>query len=91
MTNGVTPTDWSHIEIVGATVTEAYIDNGFIKQPCPDEIGKFRFFIDVIETDGGRLCLDSCDRYDEAIQLAEEARVDFEISLPVRDRVVGDN
>lgn len=89
--NGALNCGWSHIELSAGTVTEAYMLDGHIKRPLLNEIGKYRFFIDVVERDGGRLGLDSCETYEEAIQLAEEARIDCELTSPVRDRVVGDN
>lgn len=81
--------NWSHIELTFGTVTEAYMEGAGGKRPLLTEIGQQRFFIDVVETDGGRLGLDTCADYETAIRLAEEARVGFEIDAPVHDHVVG--
>ena len=80
---------WSHIELSGGTVTSSTTEGTEgIRQNFSD-IGKFMFFIDAVETDGGRLGLDSCEDYENAIRLAEAARVDFEIDFPVKDTVAG--
>jgi hypothetical protein len=81
--------NWSHIEIHACTVSEAYIEGGNGKRPLLSEIDQFRFFIDAVEKDGGRLGLDSCADYEDAIRRAEQARVDFDIDHPVLDKVVG--
>ncbi|MVS99242.1 hypothetical protein [Devosia marina] len=79
---------WSHIELSAGTVTDAYVLDEHGKRALPSEVGQFRFFIDVVEYDGGRLGLDSCDTYDHAILKAEQARHDWRLSSPVRDVVV---
>jgi hypothetical protein len=87
--NAMSDSEWSHIELSSATVTEAYIEDAKGKRHLLTEIGQFRFFIDAVEKDGGRLGLDSCADYEDAIRRAEQARVDFEIDHPVLDKVVG--
>ncbi len=80
---------WSHIELSAGTVTASTIEDAEGVRALPDEIGKFMFFVDAVEVDGGRLSLDSTDDYETAIRLAEAARNDLEIDFPVRDNGVG--
>lgn len=69
--NAASSSEWSHIELSGATVTEAYVEGANGKRPLLTEIGQFRFFIDAVEKDGGRLGLDDCADYEDAIRWAE--------------------
>ena len=80
--------NWSHIELSAGTVTDACVLDEHGKRTLPSEVSQFRFFIDVVEYDGSRLGLDSCETYDQAILQAELARIDWHLSSPVRDLVV---
>lgn len=80
--------NWSHIELSAGTVTHACVLDAHGKRALPSEVGQFRFYIDVVEYDGGRLGLDRCETYDHAICEAEQARHDWQLSSPVRDLVV---
>jgi hypothetical protein len=51
--------------------------------------GDYRFFVDLIEEDGGRVGLRSGVHYSMAIREAGAARIEFEISEPVRDLIGG--
>ena len=84
--NGALNCGWSHIELSAATVTDAYLENASGRHSLPNDLG-FRFFVDAIDATGGRLALHSCDSYDKAINLAEEARTTLEVDKPVVDRV----
>lgn len=84
--NGALNCGWSRIELFAATVTDAYLETATGRHPLPDDLG-FRFFVDAIDATGGRLALHSCDGYDKAIALAEEARNALEVEKPVVDRV----
>jgi len=84
--NGGLNCGWSHIELSAATVTDAYLENAAGRHPLTDELG-FLFFVDAIDASGGRMALHSCDRYEKAIALAEEARNALEVEKPVVDRV----
>lgn len=80
---------WSHIELTAGTITASTIeDSEGVRQNFSD-IGKFIFFVDAVDTNGGRLGLDSSEDYESAIRSAEEARLDFEIDFPVKDTVAG--
>jgi len=47
------------------------------------------FWIDLVDTDGGRLGLWFGHNYDEAIEIAEKNRLAWELDEPVRDLVGG--
>jgi hypothetical protein len=83
--------DWSHIELTAGTVAAPTMEDATGVHPTPEDIGKFKFFVDAVDTDGTRLGLYSGEDYEDAIREAEAARVDFEIDHPVRDRVLGDH
>ena len=82
---------WSHVELTAGTITSCTIETMEGVRALPATMGTFAFFIDLVDLAGGRLALDSCGLYDEAIELAEEARADFDISPPVRDLILGDH
>ena len=75
------------------------LDGGILKSctiidangPRPDYtgIGNYHFSVDLVEEDGGRIGLWSGFDYTTAIREAEGARIDFGITEPVRDLVVG--
>lgn len=80
---------WSHIELSAGTVTSSTIEGEHGVRQVFSDVGKFMFYVDAVEVGGTRLGLNSCENYESAIRLAEAARVDFEINLPVKDNVVG--
>ncbi len=66
------------------------IDGGRTSGWHRPEVGTgYVFLVDVIEEDGGRLGLWSGSDYGLAIIAAEQARLDFEITEPVRDVIGG--
>lgn len=83
--------EWSHVELTAGTITSCTVETMDGVRAVPAAVGKFAFFIDLIDLEGGRLAIDSCGLYDEAIELAEEARIDFDVAPPVRDLVLGDH
>lgn len=76
------------------------IDGGVISAPprligadgvryLDHEVGTFRFFVELVEIDGGRIGVwDGLD-YEDAIRNAEEARREWEIDEPVHDLIAG--
>lgn len=82
---------WSHVELTAGTITSCMIETMEGVRALPEAVGMFAFFIDLVDVGGGRLALDNCGLYDEAVELAEKARGDFDISPPVRDLVRGDH
>lgn len=82
---------WSHVELTAGTVTAGTIETMEGVRALPATVGTLAFFIDLVDLDGGRLALDSCGLYEEATELAEVARADFDIDPPVRDLVLGDH
>lgn len=83
--SGINPS-WSHIELSGATVTDAYLEDAAGRHPLPDHMG-LRFSVDAVDSSGGRMSLHSCASYDMAIALAEDARSAFEIEAAIVDLV----
>ncbi|MDO9416203.1 hypothetical protein [Pararhizobium sp.] len=75
-----------HVEIHGFTVTASFITDGHGTRPCSTYVGLFRFFVDVVERDGGRFGMWDGGSYDDAIMTADELSMDFG---PVYD-LIGD-
>lgn len=77
------------IEIDGGILREHYrlADSG--RHADHVGIGDYHFLVDLIEEDGGRVGLWSGFDYSMAIREAETARIEFEVSEPVRDLIGG--
>ncbi|MCW5720013.1 MAG: hypothetical protein KIS86_02615 [Devosia sp.] len=80
---------WSHIELSGGRVSSASEEASEGVRELISQVGRFRFFIEAIDVEGGRLGLDSCADYEAALRRAELARQDFGIDHPVRDNIAG--
>lgn len=80
---------WNHIELSGGRVGAASEKASDGVRELIDHVGKFRFFIEAIDVEGGRLGVDSCADYEAAMRRAELARQDFGIDHPVRDNIAG--
>lgn len=52
-------------------------------------VGARVFWVDIVEVDGGRIGVWWGRSYDEAIRAAEESRLDWQLTEPVRDLVLG--
>ncbi|MDO6966994.1 hypothetical protein [Rhizobium alvei] len=61
----------SHIEIEGGTV----IADGNCS--LPTFIGQYRYYVSVIEGDGGRICMWDGDDYADALMEADELKTSF--------------
>ena len=80
--------EFSHVEIQHGIVRAQSVSDQQGTRPTFEHVGQHRFFVDVIEADGGRLGLWDGQSYEDAIREAEEIAADFG-SLPVCDHVVG--
>jgi hypothetical protein len=76
-----------HVEIHGGIVSSATITNANGTRPDWSNVGQYRFFVDLIEPDGGRAGMWNGSSYDDAIREAEA--MGHENSIPVHDLVVG--
>ena len=76
----------SHIEIDGGLVLSATITDANGIRPDLTNIGRYHYYVDVVEADGGRIGMWSGQSYDEAVREANTLSKDFG---PVRNRVVG--
>ena len=64
---------WKHIEInAGTQVGPARLVGADGTQLDFRDMGQFGFWIDAVETDGGRITMHECKSYEEAIIAAEE-------------------
>lgn len=72
------------VEIDGGVVRSSTITDANGTRSIPDDIGKFRYFVDVIETDGGRISMWDGTDHAEAIKQANLLALDF--GGKVRDR-----
>jgi hypothetical protein len=77
------------VELTSGIVTDATIHNWAGVRTLPAEISKHRFFIALVEADGGDLIIWDGAEYGAAIAEAEEIRTEWGISEPVHDLVVG--
>ena len=69
----------SHIEIDGGTISgPTVIETATGKRTVPTLIGSYRYFVSVIEHDGGRICMWDGADYHEALKEAEELKVSFD-------------
>lgn len=76
----------SHVQIDGGVVTLATITGEHGTRPNYTSVGKYRFFVDVVEPDGGRLSIWDGPSHADAVREASELSRDFG---PVRDRTNG--
>jgi hypothetical protein len=70
-------------------VTSASEEASEVVRDLIEQVGQFRFFVEVVDVEGGRLGIDSCTDYEAALRRAELARQDFFIDHPVRDNIAG--
>jgi len=81
--------DHRFIEIDGGVIRSATKTMKVGTVSLPYEAGTFRFFVTLIDEDGGELGLWHGASYDDAVREAEQARLDFDITAEVLDRVAG--
>jgi len=68
----------SHIEIDGGTISgPTVIETATGKRTLPTLIGSYRYFVSVIEDDGGRICMWDGAGYAEALREADELKASF--------------
>lgn len=65
------------VEINSGTVQSATITDAHGTRPDLTDVGKFKYFVDVIEPDGGRIGMWCGASYDEAKRQAEFLAKDF--------------
>ena len=70
------------VELDTGIVTAA-MQHGVTTRWLPELIGKRRYWVDLVEADGGRLCLWDGDHEADAIREANEARIEWAITAPV--------
>jgi hypothetical protein len=68
----------STVEITSGAVTSAFVEDANGRRAVPEDIGKFQFFVTVVEHDGGRICMWSGDTYAEARAEAGECAQSFD-------------
>lgn len=82
------PAEWTHVEIVtGILSGPTRSESGKVVELDYRHIGRRVFIVDMIEPDGGRLCVFESFDYAQAILEAEEVADDH--GIVVRDLVVG--
>ncbi|WP_128755480.1 hypothetical protein [Metarhizobium album] len=68
----------SHIEIDGGRVTgPTVIEGEFGRRTVPTLIGSFRYFVSVIETDGGRIGMWDGASHEDAVKEAVSLKASF--------------
>ena len=70
------------VEVDNGVVTGA-MSHGFTTRWLPELIGKRRYWIDLVEADGGRLGVWDGDSEADALREAETIRADWGIAAPV--------
>ena len=66
-----------HVEITGGIVTAESYSDARGTSPVFNAIGEWRFFVDSVEADGGRICMWSGPSYEAAILEAEEMAAEY--------------
>jgi len=66
-----------HVEITGGIVTAESYSDARGTRPVFNAIGEWRFFVDSVEADGGRICMWSGPSYEAAILEAEEMAAEY--------------
>ncbi|ALJ98238.1 hypothetical protein BiPBO1_24 [Brucella phage BiPBO1] len=74
------PNQYSHIEINGGIVKSASVTDDKGTRILADMIGRERFYVDVIEADGGSIGLWDGEDYAEAKREANSLRFTFRVS-----------
>lgn len=65
------------VEIVGGTVWSATMTDRHGTRPLQTEVGQTRYFVDVVEPDGGRMGMWDGKEHAEAVRQANLLAVDF--------------
>lgn len=71
-----------HVEISSGTVTVATITDASGTRDSLTHLGSTRYFVDVVEKDGGRICMWDGGTHCEAVKAAHDLAPEFG---PVRD------
>lgn len=77
----------SFVEITGGVVRFSTITGAAGTHPVPSDIGRFHFYVDVVEADGGRIGMWSGTDHAEAVKQAGLLALDF--NAEVRDLTGG--
>ena len=73
-------TVWSHVEIDSGVVRSVTITDHTGKRVVPYLAGKLTYFVDLIDTEGGRLGLWSGISYELAVAVAESSLKEFGVT-----------
>lgn len=76
-----------YVEIHGGAVSSATITDALGTRPDVSTVGQFRFFVDLIEPDGGRIGMWDGSTYDDAIREAQA--MGRESGIPIHDLISG--
>lgn len=66
------------VEITSGTITSAFVEDAQGRREAPEDIGKFQYFVTVVEPDGGRIGMWSGEEYAQARAEAVELVADFD-------------
>lgn len=66
------------VEITSGTISSAFVEDAAGRRPVPGDVGKFHYFVTVIEPDGTRICMWSGEDYGDARAEAIELGADFD-------------
>lgn len=80
-------TEWHHVEIDGGTLTGSTITDFRGTRAVPYLVDSTYYFVDVVESDGGHLCMWGGRSLQEARVVAKECAADF--GVVVVDRTGG--
>lgn len=75
------------VEIVGGTVQSATVTDANGTRPVPADVGRFFYYVDVLERDGSRIGMWHGTDHAEAVRQANLLALDF--GGKVRDRTGG--
>jgi hypothetical protein len=83
----IAPLEWTRVEITSGILSgPTRHDRGDVVELDWANIGRRIFFVDAVESDGGRIGL--CDGFEYAAAIIEAEEVGREADIPVVDLVV---
>lgn len=66
------------VEITSGMITSVFVEDAAGRRRMPDDVGKFHFFVTVVEADGTRICMWSGEDYADARVEAGTCAKDFD-------------
>lgn len=66
------------VEITSGTISSAFVEDAAGRRPVQEDVGRYQYFVTVVEADGGRICMWSGEDYAQARADAGECAKSFD-------------